>query len=151
MKPIVTIIKREISDVVTGHKVSSTVIQQSRTLLTADLCGMGTAGVEAASGRRIDRTWDLSAKQLPLPAAQMWVRMGNRIQQKLSVRMQGTGIELLLRRDLADSPQEHHHDPVRDKVNHREVVSDKEARQSHFPFEMLQKMQDLALYGYVQG
>ena len=35
MKPIVTIIKREISDVVTGCKVSSTVIQQSRTILTA--------------------------------------------------------------------------------------------------------------------
>ena len=91
----------------------------------------GTARMEAAARRRVDRRWNIARKDDPFAAA-FDGRVGdrNRREQRL-----GVGMQRVLRRALAigqldDLADVHHGDARRDVAHDREVVRDEQIGQA---------------------
>ena len=80
--------------------------------LFTDILRMGTASVETAALGRIHRARQLTRQQQPLLTALMGVSLGDSIQQKSGIRMQGLTVNRLRIADLAELAKEHDADAI---------------------------------------
>ena len=91
--------------------------------------------MEITAGRRIDRTGDLPLQKTPVIVPPVGIRNGNRREQEFRIRMPGMFVELILSGNLADPAEEHHADPVSHKIDHREIMTDKQAGKVQILFQ----------------
>lgn len=97
-----------------------------RLFLCTPLRRIRTTGTEAAAGRRIHRARNLSHQHFSMLPADMRICLGNGIHQKLRVGMQRFCIEILLFCNLADIPEEHHADSIRNEIDHGQIMPDEQ-------------------------
>lgn len=109
---------------VAGRKVSTAYVGKLRVLLAASIDHERTAGMKAATGRRVEGTGLLTFED----AVRFLVghRFGNRFQESPGVRVRGIAKELGGRRQLDDLSQVHYRDPIAGVLDDAEVVSDEE-------------------------
>ena len=65
--------------------------------------------------------------------------------------MQGLGEDLLLAGVLHHVAQVHHAHRVGDVLHHRQIMADEQVRQVELLLQVLQQVDDLGLYGHIQG
>ena len=106
--------------------------------------------MEAASGRRIDRAWNLARQHLAMLALPVRVRLRDRVHQKFRVGMEGLPVQIVLGCNLTHISQEHNTHPVRNEIDNRKIVSDKKIRKAVLLLQVLQQIQHLALHRYIQ-
>ena len=58
--------------------------------------------------------------------------------------------QFTVRGDLHDLAQVHHHDPVADIANHRQIVANEHISQMKLLLQTLKQVQNLRLYGNIQ-
>ncbi|RPK76440.1 hypothetical protein EES42_03360 [Streptomyces sp. ADI95-17] len=125
---------------------------QQRHLQFAPLLRLPAPGAEAAAGGRVGGRRDVAVQDDPLPVLPgRRVRHRDRGQQRLGVGVRGVVVDLLVRADLDDPAQVHHPDPVGDVPDDRQVVRDEHVAQPELSLEPVQQVDDLRLYGDVEG
>src|SRR5439155_23928790 len=106
-----------------GAQAASCKLSQRRLLLAADSGCVGTAGMETASARRVDRTWYVACEDDALPAvAGADLRDRHRGEKRLRIGMHRALIELLGRGELDDLSEIHDGDPIGDVTDNTQGV-----------------------------
>src|ERR1700722_14058775 len=103
-----------------------------------------TSRVKTATARRIDRAWDVTLQD-DRGTADGRVRHRHRRQQRLGVGMLRAGENLFPRRDLDNLAEIHHCYTVGHMFDDREIMTDEEQRETEFPLQVLQQVDDLRL------
>ena len=110
--------------------------------------------VRAAGAEHAARGWGERARHLPSqhrkPATRGWVWLRRRLQQRDRVRVQWAAVDRLARRRLHHPAEIHHHHPVADILNHRQIMRDEQHRQPERALQIQQKVQHLRLHRDVQ-
>jgi len=84
-------------------------LRHLRLLLAADRHGMGTAGMEAAARRGMQRGGNIAGEALPpAAAAPRWMRRRHGGDQRLGIRVQRIGLQRALVSKLDNFAQIHH-------------------------------------------
>src|SRR5262249_48631097 len=111
--------------------------RKPRALLLALRRRMGTARMKAAAARRMERTWDVAARDLARTACcDLGTRHGG--EERLRVRMPWCADHRALVADLDDLAQIHHGDTIRDVTHDREIVRDEDVAQDKTPLEVIE-------------
>ena len=135
----------------TGDPVAGAQLTEHRLLTGALLTGMGAACVEAASGRGRDGVGYVSvqgnAGNVPLSG----VRNGISAEQRLGIKMEGMVEQLAGLCQLHDLAQLHDSHTVADVLDGTQAVGDEQIGQPQLLLDLLKQVQDLRLYGHVQG
>src|SRR3954447_2911461 len=118
-------------------------------LPAADLERVGAPRVERAAERWARGGGDLAARQVARDRPQR-VRLGDRPQQRLRVRVLGVGVDRLRRPDLDDPAEVHDRDPVAEELRGREVVRDVEVGQVEVALQREHQLQDLRADAHVE-
>jgi len=113
-----------------------------RNISIADLSSQGATGMEAASGRRIQGSWDLPCQRNYVQNG-LWIWNRNSRKQCLGVRMTWVFKEPALRGHLHNFPEIHHRHMITEILNHREIVRDKKIGQSELFLQIAQEAEDL--------
>ena len=103
---------------------------------------VGAARVKVASGRRRQRTWNITLQQLPLPP-RMRLRDGNRGEQGAGIGMAWIGEQLIRRRSFDDAAEIHDRDPVRDMFDHRKIVRNENVSERKAPAQAREQIEHL--------
>ena len=64
--------------------------------------------------------------------------------------MQRLCIKILFFRNLADISEEHHADPVRNEIDHGQIMPDEQVGKTVLLLQILQKIQNLALHRHIE-
>ena len=80
----------------------------------------------------------LGRKKLTVGAAQVGICLRDGIQQETGIGVQRLAVQRLLGGDLAHVSKEHHADPVSDKVDDGQVVTDEQVGQMVLLLQILQ-------------
>ena len=120
-----------------------------RGLLQTQGPGVHAAGVEVATGRRVQRAGHVAGKQ-HARALQAGLGQRDRRQQRLRVRVARRGEQGRLVGNLDDAPEVHHRHPRGDVLDHRQVVRDEQVRQAELALQVLQQVEHLSLHRHVQ-
>ena len=116
----------------------------------ADIHDFGTAGMEPASGGRMQGRRDIAWKDNAFGWCG-WI--GNRIggEQGLGVGMFGSGKEILSRSDFRELAHIHDRDPVSKILHHIEIMRDEQIGEVEFLLKIPKQVQDLRLNRHIQG
>ena len=121
-----------------------------RYFLCASFRGKGTAGMQRASGRRINRTGNRALQpNLSFGIAMSFAR--NCFQKCLGVWMHRAIENLSGITNLDNVTEIHDCCSVRDIIDHRQIVGNEHHGQSHFLFQLCQQVQNLRLDRNVQS
>ena len=112
--------------------------------------GVAAPGPEHAPAGRVQGAGDVAGQDDPL-LAQLRVRFGQGRHEGPGVGMLGVEIEAHLVGKLHHPAQVHHRHPVRDVLDHGQVVGDEEHGQIELDPEFVQQVEHLGLDGDVQG
>src|SRR6185312_16329173 len=138
--------------VMTRGEVAAAVVDERRLDRAADLRGITAARVEPAARRgRYGARW-VAAEHDAVAEALAPGRLdsGHGGEERLRVRMDGPGMQLLRRRELDDLPEVHHRDPVGDVTDDVQVVGDEEVGEPELALQLGEEVQDLRLDGDVE-
>ena len=131
-----------------GHLFEGRLLDPAHLLVAPHMA----TGVEAASGRGVQRAGDVPLEQYAQPSP-LQVRVGHR-----DGREQGMGVgvhrlrEQPLRRGaLHDLAQVHHRDVVAHMAHHRQVVGDEQVGEAQLLLELVEEVQHLGLDRHVEG
>ena len=117
-------------DEVAGREAARSDLHERRLDPAADFDRDRTPGVEAAAGRRCRGRRELAADHRPLPRPHR-VRDRDRLQERLSIRME-RGFENVRRPGhLGELAEVHHRDPIAEELDGGEIVGDEQAREPH--------------------
>src|SRR6185437_14338354 len=95
--------------------------------LRADGHDARTTRVKTATGRRVIGTGDIAGDDLPVfDPLLAWLHQWNGFDQCDGVRMCRPPPQVHIPRDFHNAAQIHHDDAMRDVLDHRKVVTDKE-------------------------
>ena len=122
---------------------------QHRLLDPAAIERIRATRVEAAAGRKLDRTGHIAGKNDAL-ALDGGIRHRNRREQRFGIRMQRIAEQRARRRDFDDPAEIHHGDPVADVLDHGEIVRDEEIRQAELALQIDQQVDDLRLHRNIE-
>ena len=106
-------------------------------------CGC-TTGAESASRWRVGGRWWLALQDCTV-SMNCWVRNRHRRHEGVGVMMAGAIAQRVWVGDLAYFSEIHHQYPRADGAHYREVVRNKDERQSIAHFHLLQDVEDLCL------
>jgi len=136
---------------VAGHKMTGDNLAIFRVHLTAVLIRPGTAGVEVAAHRGVDRARDIAFQQDALAVARpRGIGDGDGRHQRLGVRMHGAQIDFVAVSQFHDFAQIHHSHAVADVANHAEIVGNEDIGEAELVLEFFQQVDDLGLNGDIQ-
>ena len=109
-----------------------------------------TADVKGATFWRVSGIGDISLYEC-LVFALSRLQTGNCLQQGKSVGVLGRIINLFAVGKLNDFSEIHHCDPVTEIFYHPQIVRDEQVGDIQLFFQVQQKIDDLSLYGNIQG
>ena len=136
----------------TGNVVAGAEFAPFGILLTADIDGDGTAIVEAAGGRGVERGGDVAAKNDPVaPAFNGRVWDGDGGEEGLGVGVKRLAVEGVAWGEFDDLTEVHDGDAVAHGANDGEVVGDEEVGEAEAILEFLEEVDDLGLDRDVEG
>src|SRR5262249_6250512 len=127
---------------VAGDLVAASLIAQRRLDLGADRQRLGTARVEAAARRRIERARHLALED-HLLAHVVGMRGERVVEQDLRVGMQRARVELVGGRGLEQLAEVHHADARADVLHHGQVVGDEEIAHAGAILDLAQEVHHL--------
>ena len=122
-----------------------------RLRLLAPLTGIGAAGGEATSRRRVNGIGDLSGQSVALSVPAVEIGGGDGGEQCLGI---GVGLmekKLLFGCVLHHFAHIHHHDIGTDMPHHTQIVGDEHIGQALFILQIHQQVEDLCLNGDIKG
>ena len=111
-------------------------LAQCRDLALAARLGIGTARMEGAARRRVDRARNIALQQVFL-ALDPRIGDRDRSQQGFGIRMQRAREQGLLVCILDDLTEIHHRDAVTDVLDHGEIVRDEEVRKVFLALQII--------------
>src|SRR5215212_6249411 len=124
---------------------------EARLVLGAVVLGTRTAGVEVAPAWRVRGRGHVSGEYHALAFTfLLWVGDGDGGEQRGGVGVAGFAVQSRPVSDLHDLAEVHHGYPVRDVLDHREVVGDEDVGEVELLLEVLQQVDDLGLDRDVQ-
>src|SRR5215510_12228214 len=112
----------------------------------------GTARIEDAARRWIERAWQLALDDGAWSRSlDDWVGYRRRRQQRFGVGMLGVGEQLVRCRILDDAPQIHDGHLRRDVPHHRQIMRNEQVCQAQLLLQFLEQIDDLALNRDIEG
>jgi hypothetical protein len=134
----------------TCHLVFRFYEDQRRIYLAADLHGMTASRMELATAGRICRRRYAAFQNNALPLG-IWIRNGNGAEQCLGIGKQRILENLLFGGILHQISQIHDTDGIGNMFHNGKIMGDEEIGKLILVLQILQKVNDLSLNGYIQG
>ena len=107
--------------------------------------------MEHATRRRVERRRDVARNHCQgLVTLFSRVGFGHGVQQGLCVRVGGLLEQFVLGAQLHHGAQVHHHHPVADVLDHRQIMRNEHQRQVHLALQLPQQLNDLGLDGHIK-
>ena len=134
-----------------GHEMPRRGLLEGRRALAALVAGQRAAAGERAALGLVDRAGHVALDDLAL-LLRLQLRVGNRHggKQRLRIRVQRVGVELVARRQLHHAAQIHHRDAVGDVFDDVQIVRDEQVRQPHALLQIVQEVNHLRLNRHIQ-
>ena len=116
---------------------------------TANILAVFASGSEVTSLGQIQHTGDHTRNGLQ--AFLLLSHSGDGIKKSLSIRMAGTVDHVIPGAAFHDFAAVHHDDTIRHLGNHRQVMGDQNERSALLLHQLIHELEDLRLYGHIQG